>query len=368
MRKDDRVQGTIVIWADGFTGHSSLDLQKYCNANNIVFILLLPNATHLIQPLDKVVFKPVKTEQKVQTSLYKRKENKTELNEVDFTRILSRTLKKVVTKELVKKAFESTGIYPLNPIFRHRESIIAPSRSSNTPQSLVTASTNVDLIPQNVSSANSISHQLVASQSSNARQNFIDRLEAMKQEMSHHLNEDDSVSQMCIKVFEQQLNLFQTLHASTSSQKSSDMPSNTPMSSSPTSSSQIVSPSSGINSMPHTPRQNPPASSSILNDILTIPPIPLKTRKRTFKIKTHGIISDQAVVTAMEEQLKAKEAQKEGIAARKRARIEEKDNLLKTKKESDAKKQREKEEKATQKAMEKSKKATKAKKGSKPAK
>ena len=56
--------GTKVVIGDNLTSHFSSDIIKACLENNIWFTCLIPNATHLLQPLDIAVFRPLKVEWK----------------------------------------------------------------------------------------------------------------------------------------------------------------------------------------------------------------------------------------------------------------------------------------------------------------
>jgi hypothetical protein len=113
--RDDGVTGYIVIFADGFPGHLSLELQIWCRQNEVLFFILLPNATHLMQPLDVVVFRPVKAEFKKQLIAYKTEKKKTEIGPVDLITIIARTYKKVIVTqpELVRNSFAKVGLFPL---------------------------------------------------------------------------------------------------------------------------------------------------------------------------------------------------------------------------------------------------------------
>lgn len=54
------LDGPKVIIGDNLSSHLSLEVIKLCDANNVRFVLLPPNATHLCQPLDVAIFRPIK--------------------------------------------------------------------------------------------------------------------------------------------------------------------------------------------------------------------------------------------------------------------------------------------------------------------
>ncbi len=51
--------GAKAIIGDNLVGHLSVAVVKACEENNIIFILLPPNSTHLTQPLDVSFFRPL---------------------------------------------------------------------------------------------------------------------------------------------------------------------------------------------------------------------------------------------------------------------------------------------------------------------
>jgi len=54
------LQGRKVIIGDNLGCHFSENVLKSCRDNDVAFVPLIPNSTHLTQPLDVAVFKPLK--------------------------------------------------------------------------------------------------------------------------------------------------------------------------------------------------------------------------------------------------------------------------------------------------------------------
>ncbi|KAJ8966802.1 hypothetical protein NQ314_003298 [Rhamnusium bicolor] len=59
LEKED-IQKPVLFLVDGHKSHMSLELSKFCSNNGIISYALPPNATHLLQPADVAVFKPLK--------------------------------------------------------------------------------------------------------------------------------------------------------------------------------------------------------------------------------------------------------------------------------------------------------------------
>lgn len=56
----NNIQLPVVLFLDGHTSHISLPLSMFCKEKGIILVALLPNSTHILQPLDVAVFRPVK--------------------------------------------------------------------------------------------------------------------------------------------------------------------------------------------------------------------------------------------------------------------------------------------------------------------
>ncbi|KAG5871940.1 hypothetical protein JTB14_022415 [Gonioctena quinquepunctata] len=56
-----KLDGHKVLVGDHLSSHVTLSVIQECENNNIRFVLLPPNSTHLLQPLDVAYFRPLKT-------------------------------------------------------------------------------------------------------------------------------------------------------------------------------------------------------------------------------------------------------------------------------------------------------------------
>lgn len=54
------IEFPIVLFVDGHSSHLTLALSNFCVAHQIELIALYPNATHLLQPMDVSLFRPLK--------------------------------------------------------------------------------------------------------------------------------------------------------------------------------------------------------------------------------------------------------------------------------------------------------------------
>lgn len=54
--------GKKILLGDNLSSHMNIEVVRLCNQNNIAFVALPPNATHLLQPLDVVYLRSMKAE------------------------------------------------------------------------------------------------------------------------------------------------------------------------------------------------------------------------------------------------------------------------------------------------------------------
>lgn len=103
------------IIGDNLASHISVNILQHCIQNNIRFILLPPNSTHLCQPLDLAFFSPLKTIWRRELIAWKTK-YKGCLRKDQFPRLLKKTLDELGDRaaENLKAGFQKSGIAPLN--------------------------------------------------------------------------------------------------------------------------------------------------------------------------------------------------------------------------------------------------------------
>ena len=113
-RTNNEYNGYQLLIMDGHSSHVNIEFIEFCWLQKIVPICLPPHLTHLLQPLDLVIFSVLK-------HLYSSKVDEfvawgiTGINRDYFLRILGEIRPQVYTLELIKSTFETAGLFPFNP-------------------------------------------------------------------------------------------------------------------------------------------------------------------------------------------------------------------------------------------------------------
>lgn len=104
----------VVLFVDGHRSHITYHVSQFCKDHGIHHIALTPNATHILQPADVSVFKPLKV--RWQDVVYDWKianPNKSVTREM-FGNLLEHAFADEVTEDIVKNGFKRCGLYPFD--------------------------------------------------------------------------------------------------------------------------------------------------------------------------------------------------------------------------------------------------------------
>lgn len=99
---------------DSHGSHEVVELLELARNENIHVLALPPHATHMLQPLDRVVFAPFKKAYRQICTEFMTAHPGHTINKTTWPRILKRTWETVMEPELLRKAFVATGIFPCN--------------------------------------------------------------------------------------------------------------------------------------------------------------------------------------------------------------------------------------------------------------
>lgn len=111
--------GRNVLIGDNLSSHINLEVLQLCEQNDVAFVALPPNSTHLTQPLDVAYFRPMKVAwRKILTDWKMKGKGKkaAALPKDEFPRLLNLLMTNLGEngKDNLISGFRKTGIYPLD--------------------------------------------------------------------------------------------------------------------------------------------------------------------------------------------------------------------------------------------------------------
>lgn len=104
----------VLLYVDGYRSHLTLNVSEFCSEHNIILVALYPNATHILQPLDVAVFRPLKLQWKRAVYDWRALNNEAKVRKEDFARILEQALLKTNMASNLASGFRVCGLYPFD--------------------------------------------------------------------------------------------------------------------------------------------------------------------------------------------------------------------------------------------------------------
>jgi hypothetical protein len=111
----ENVEFPVILYLDGHKSHVTLPLTDFCRQKQIVVISLLPNSTHILQPLDVGLFKSLKSKWKHEVKHFKINNNYKNLTKDAVAPVSDNSLKSISNIETIfKNYFKACGLFPFN--------------------------------------------------------------------------------------------------------------------------------------------------------------------------------------------------------------------------------------------------------------
>ncbi|XP_015121777.1 uncharacterized protein LOC107044421 [Diachasma alloeum] len=101
-----------MYFLDGHKSHMSLELSDFCVKHKIILYCLYPNSTHIIQPSDVAIFKPLKTKWRKVVQDYKQKTQKS-ISRMTFAPLFKEAFDQI-DENWIKNGFRACGLYPFD--------------------------------------------------------------------------------------------------------------------------------------------------------------------------------------------------------------------------------------------------------------
>ncbi|XP_020298407.1 uncharacterized protein LOC109862703 isoform X2 [Pseudomyrmex gracilis] len=144
-----------IIYVDGHSSHLTKALSDYCCDNQIELIGLVPNATHLHQPIDVGLFHVLKNAYKNRLREWRQNHDGQYPTKVFFPTVLEKALSDLDLKEILKNSFEKCGLHPFN-----HNSIDYSKLIPYDPVRIISNDQNHDEPSPTVSSPHQLSHNI----------------------------------------------------------------------------------------------------------------------------------------------------------------------------------------------------------------
>lgn len=113
--KKENVKLPVLLLIDGHKSHLTLEVSKLCLENKIHHFALYPNATHILQPADVVVFRPLKVRWRGIVQDWKTKTGHKVVTKGVFGPLIDNAFKKGATPEVIKNGFRKCRLFPFDP-------------------------------------------------------------------------------------------------------------------------------------------------------------------------------------------------------------------------------------------------------------
>ena len=109
----DKVEFPFVMFMDGHSAHINLAVSDFCKDHGIILYCLPAHSSHILQPLDIVVFGPIKAEWNNQLNHF-RVNYKVAMTKSHFFQVFDKTWKKGAKPENAISGFRSAGLVPFD--------------------------------------------------------------------------------------------------------------------------------------------------------------------------------------------------------------------------------------------------------------
>lgn len=104
----------VVLVIDGYSAHKDPKLYVWCNEHDVIFLLLYPNSTHILQVLDIAVFGPLKKKYSDYYEDWKEIHPTENFTELEFIKVLKATNDGIIKSTTIVNGWRATGLQPFN--------------------------------------------------------------------------------------------------------------------------------------------------------------------------------------------------------------------------------------------------------------
>lgn len=150
--EENKIKKPILFFLDGHSSHMTLHLSRFCSDNKIVIISLYPNATHILQPMDVSIFRPLKLQWKKAVADWRLDNQGEKLKKEHFASVLKKALN-VISPDCLKNGFRKCGLFPFGADYVDMTKIKTSNRQEKTE--------NEAVVTEDALFLNKIEHKIV---------------------------------------------------------------------------------------------------------------------------------------------------------------------------------------------------------------
>ena len=105
----------LLLLLDGHSSHYNPEAIRLARDNDVIIFTLVPHTTHMMQPLDKAVFGPLKVHWRQACHNYLQSNPSKVITKYNVSALLNTAWMKTMTPQTIVNGFRSCGVYPFNP-------------------------------------------------------------------------------------------------------------------------------------------------------------------------------------------------------------------------------------------------------------
>ena len=104
----------LLLLLDGHSSHYCPEVITACAAEEVIILALPPNTTHIIQPLDRGCFSPLKSQWKKVVQSYMAKNHGKAVTRYEFSSLFAEAWYSAMTAKNIHAGFKISGVFPFN--------------------------------------------------------------------------------------------------------------------------------------------------------------------------------------------------------------------------------------------------------------
>ena len=134
---ESQIELPVILFLDVCKSHLTLELTKFCSEHQIIIIVLSPNCTHILQPLDVTFLRAFNASWADTAAEWRMNRKGEKVPLYEFAPLLKKAFDKMTEKgDMIKKGFLASGIWPFNENAPKYETVIGAKRTDSEQASI----------------------------------------------------------------------------------------------------------------------------------------------------------------------------------------------------------------------------------------